>query len=537
MRNPTRHAALALVTILLAGAAGAQAPDQPRAGPPPPAAAPASPANPPAAATRPTEAELNASFDALSAIEARRLLRERAYAEEALRHLERVAPYASQPPLTGSIRHLRLIAYVTLARSADAWPLVDQVIETRPAEPRDYLAAWYAATALRDNRRAVALLDTASRGVPGVRWAALRELLDRDTVSRLLRRLYEPDLEAERVRLAGALFRIGWPGSDHAEFGDTLRTILVEDRLKAGDTAGARDYAGGITVLEPTLRLVGGRRFDAALPDGTDRAALVRAAIARQDRETGERVAAAPADMERLVGRSQYLRSVGRDADALAVMRPHLADVPATAARGEYGVWLLNEAAFAYATLGRHEEALALLDRVARLPVAENPDLVNIRINHLELLWEAGRNEEVLRRAGLLESEADRFSSDYGRMWIASARVCALASLGRGAEAAPHMERLRALRAVNVAALSRAWLCLGDDAAAGALMAERLGGANPDAEILLLQDYQIGAARGPNAALLDRLTALRDRPEVRAAFDRVGRRLTLPLARTYYGDF
>jgi hypothetical protein len=265
--------------------------------------------------------------------------------------------------------------------------------------------------------------------------------------------------------------------------------------------------------------------------------AMLRAAIERQDRTTAEALAGGPADPHRLLRRAQYLRSLARDAEALALLRPHIADVQAIAANGEHGVWVVNEAAFAMAALERYDEAIALMDRIAALPLAGNPSLISLRINHLELLWEAGRHEEALRRAAALDADAGRFASDYGKMWIASARVCALVGLNRGGEAAPQLERLRELSEVNPSALSRAYLCLGDEAAAGALMVTRLQAADPDPAIMVLQDYSLGSSHGGAVALAARLAALRDRPEVRAAFDRVARRLTLPLARTYYGDY
>ena len=213
-------------------------------------------------------------------------------------------------------------------------------------------------------------------------------------------------------------------------------------------------------------------------------------------------------------------------------MRPHLEDVPATAANGEHGMWVVMEGASALASLGRHEEALALMDRVALLPLADNPSLVSLRINHLGMLWEAGRNEEALRRADALDAQGDRFASDYGRAWIVAARICALGALGRSGETAPLVERLRGWDEINPAALSNAYLCLGDEAAAAALMVRRLGGSDPTTAIQALQEYTLGGdARGPSGALQQRTAASRDRPEVRAAIERVGHRLSLPLSR------
>jgi hypothetical protein len=531
MRNPTRGALLALVTILLAGTARGEAPTVA-----PPPVAPRSDA--PAPAARPSQEEVQASLNAIGTADTRRLLTDSAYAAELLRHLDRIAPYMSDDPAAANaVRNIRLLALATLQRPAEGGPIIDQIIEARPNEAGQYAPAWLAALTFRDRPRAVTLIETASRAVPGVRWAELRTLLDRQTVSSLLFQMKTGGQNADRVRFAEALFRIGWPGGGDAESGDFIRSILLEDRLAAGDNAAARGYADGITSLGNTVPLLLGKRYDVALPAGADRLALLRAAIARQDQATSEALAAAPADLMHLVERSNYLRSLARDEEALALLRPHLADVAAIAANGEHGMWVINEAASALATLGREDEALALMDRIAALPLAGNPSLISLRINHLGMLWEAGRHEEVLRRAAALDADAERFASDFGKTWIAASRLCALASLGRGAEAAPLLARLRGWSEINPVALSHAYLCLGDDAAAAALMVHRLEAADPDPAIQALQDYALGEVRGPAAALYQRLVTLRDRPEVRAALERVGRRLTLPLARAYWAEY
>ncbi len=533
MPNPTRRAATALVALLLAGPALAQ--PQPQAQPQSPAATPA-PAEP---ATRPSQEEVQASLDAIGAADTRRLLSDRAYAGAMLGHLDRIAPYMSDDATAGhAVRNMRLLALVTLERPADATPIVDEIIAERPNDPGHYAAPWLAALNFRDFPRAVALIETASRAVPGVRWATLRAMLDRQTVNGLLFELKNEAGNPDRVRFADALFRIGWPGDGDMESSDYIRSILIEDRLAAGDPAAARGYAEGISTLRNTVNLLLGRRYDQVLPAGADRLAMLRTAIERQDRATREALAGSPGDMLRIVDRSNYLRSLARAEEALALVQPHLADVPATAANGEHGMWVVMEGASALSSLGRQDEALALMDRVAALPLAGNPSLISLRINHLGMLWEAGRNEEVLRRADTLDAEGDRFASDYGKAWIVAARVCALGALGRGGETAPLVERLRGWSEINPAALSNAYLCLGDEAAVAALMVRRLEGADPATAIQALQDYTLGGdARGPSAALQQRTAAVRDRPEVRAALERVGHRLTLPLSRRYWVEY
>src|SRR5205085_1069109 len=118
-----------------------------------------------------------------------------------------------------------------------------------------------------------------------------------------------------------------------------------------------------------------------------------------------------------LYERANHLRSVARNEEAFALLRPHIADVAATVANGEHGIWVLNEAAYAQAALGRQDEALALMERVAALPLAANSELISLRINHLEMLWDAGRPEDLLRRAAALDADAERFASEYGKAW------------------------------------------------------------------------------------------------------------------------
>jgi hypothetical protein len=535
MRNPTRRAVTALATILLAGAAhAAQVPAQPQ-----PEAPPASPPGVVPAPARPSQAEVEASLNAIGAADTRRLLSDRAYAGELLGHLDRIAPYMSDDAAaTNAVRNMRLLAFATLDRPADGRPIIDQVIDARPTEGGQYAAAWLAALQFRDWPRAVSLVETASRAVPGIRGADLRAMLDRQTVSSLLFQLKNEAGNADRVRLAEALFRIGWPGGGDLESGDFVRSILLEDRIAAGDAAAARGYAEGISTLSNTIPLLLGRKYDPALPAGADRLVILRAAIERQDQATREALAAAPGDMQRLVERSNYLRSLARPEEAFALLRPHLADVPATAANGEHGMWVVMEAAAALATLGRHDQALVLMERVASLPLTANPSLISLRINHLGMLWEAGRSEEVLRRADALDADGDRLASDFGRAWVLTARICALTALGRPGEVAPLVARLRGWGEINPAALSNAYLCLGDEAAAAALMVRRLEGADPASAIQALQDYSLGGdARGPSAAMQQLTAAIRDRPEVRVALERVGWRLTLPLSRRYWVEY
>jgi hypothetical protein len=502
-----------------------------------PAPAPA-PAQPQAAPTPPTPQELEASRQAVGSADVNRLLSDRAYAADMLVHLDRLAPLAeSDQEVRLAIANLRLFALLTQERPNDVRAAVDALLAERPTSGPFYAGAWFGALTIEDLDRALAVVETASRNVPGVGWAELRSVFDAEPVVDTLRRLHAAHQEDKRVRMAQALFHIGWTGDGDAQIADFVRSILVQDRLRQHDNAAASDLAAGITTPRQVLLLVTQSRYDPALPPGRDRLDLMRESLALRDRETAEALAAAPRNVRYVLDRVQYLRGLGRNAEALALVMPFTRDVRATVAAGREGMWVINEGGYALIDLGRGDEAVALMRRLLPLSVAEDINLIGPFINHAEILNAAGRYAESLDYARRLAQGDARYANDYGKMWISSAIVCALAGLNRSAEAASELEHMRVQSDANPAALTRAYLCAGDDNAAAALIVHRLQSDDPESAILALQDYTLSQPAGQEAALVARLTVLRDRPEVRAALDGVGHVLTLPLARTYWGSF
>ncbi len=473
-----------------------------------------------------------------SDIDVDRLTSDRDYAADTLEDLDRLlAERSDETELAIAVDSLRLVALVTLERRDEIRRTVERVTGRRPREANDYVSVIYAASAIRDPALMLTVIETASRNVPGVGWPELRSYLERDVVSPLFgqfRRNNQPEL---RLRLAEALFRIGWPGDGEGGTADYLRSQLIDGRLARGDVQAAAEIAAGITDPDTILTMIVQPRYDAVLGAGSDRLQLLRQALEAHDRASAEAVAAAPQHKRRLLERAQFLRSVGRNAEAVALLEPFIRDAGAAAAESEDGMWLVNEAAYALMALDRSAEAVALMAPIAELPLAEHPYLISASINYAEILEEADRHQQAIDHATRLQREAGDHASDYGEMWIASTIVCGLTELGRAADAGPQLERMRPIADANPAAMTQAHLCLGDDDAASALLVQRLEGADPVPAILALQDYGIGRDAPGIAARYDRLIALRDRPAVQAALARVGRVLTLPLDRTYWGNF
>lgn len=480
---------------------------------------------------RPAPDALEAAITALESFDLDRLLRDRAYAEEMLRHVETFAaiqPGQSEPP---DLSGIRMLALAAVGRREEAQAGIDRLVLSAPAEAQPWLDAWWSALILEDAPRAVAVLDGASRRVRGINWAELRRAIAQPVARALFGRLSgeAPANRALRVRFAAALLRIGWPGDADRVAGDDLRKMVLDERLDAGATAEAAQVAATIRTPALTVPLIVLRRYDAVIGE-RDRLAMLQAALAEEDRETAQALAVPAPGLDQILARVRYLRAVGRNAEAWTLAEPSTREVAATISSGDSGVWLMGQAANALYALGRKEDAFALAGRVAALPLDTSPEMISLYINHIDWLRVAGRHAEALAHARSLEREHPGAASTYGKMWISAGIVCALVELGRPGEATPVLAAMRATTEANFGAMSKALLCAGDTAAAEALMIRRLGGPDADSLAMDFQDLALDPGPPESGLLETRERALRERPAVRAAFDRVARRLRLPLA-------
>jgi tetratricopeptide (TPR) repeat protein len=478
---------------------------------------------------------LAVAVEAVTSVNMLRVSEDATYAEEMLGHLDLVEPLATTAGARLELDDIRMVALASLRRAEDLGPVFDRIMDQRPRDPHQYGRAWWAALVVNDADRVVAVVEHASRNIPASGWSELRHMFDRDVILPLMRQLRTRGDDAGRTRLAAALFRIGWPGPSERGLTDFLRTILIDDHLRRGQVAAAADYAAGLVSPDLVAELIVQRRYDPLFPDDADRLARLEAAIALDNRNTSADLADNPGNMRRVLDRTQHLRTLGRDADALELLRPHMRDVAATVRADETGLWLINEAAYALLALGQGDDGADLMGRLAALSIDEQPELISTSINHGAVLWRVGRYEEALAHTQRLERDFSHYASEYGKMWMRANIVCSLAALGRSDEAEPVLDAMRAAAEENEASLSRAYLCLDDLDAVEELMIRRLAADNPGQAVLALQDYSLASEASVPDPVFDRLMSLRERPAVREALERVGRVLRLPVARTYWG--
>lgn len=314
--------------------------------------------------------------------------------------------------------------------------------------------------------------------------------------------------------------------------------ILLTSPAATQPRQNALDTIAELTAESPDLlvqRLIqrSGRGGDPAA-----REALIREAIAAYEPLSARAVAAHPGNGRIRYMRAQYLRAVGREAEALALLAPDLVDVAATARSDDWGPYLVDLAAFSLFAQGRDQEAIDVMARIVPLQATRNFSLFGPNINYAALLWQARRPAEAIAQLQGFMWESRSYANGYGWMLIASTQVCALYSMSRVQEAAALAQRMHALRMANPSAMTRALLCVNDPERGEALLIERLRSARHRANALYaLQDFTAPAGNhGLNEVLFRRLLALRDRPRVRAEIDRVGFVLRVPMKRTSYLD-
>ena len=485
------------------------------------------------------EAAVAKAEAALAGVDQERLVADRDYAGEMLAHIDTLRAVRTEPDALFALDAMRLIALLGAVRNAEAAELGARLIAQRPSEPLVYPFALWAAVLAGRSDAAVPMLESAAQHMTRAEQLdAVGSALAEDLLGGIVRPLAQASNDGAMQRVAEVLLTIGPPLFDNAVDADRYRVLAIDGRLAAGNVAGAKALADRVTEVGAILRLIGARRYDPLFGGDADRLARLDRAIAAYDADTKKRTEGKADDLGGRLFRGQFLRGLAKEQEALAVLLPATRDMAAVEAGGEMAFWIVNEAAYALTSLGRNAEAIALMERLIALDMKKHPYLINMAINHGELLNIAGRHKEAAAYGTRLLEEAAGFESAYGRMWIWSAVACGHALAGDPAAAAPWLAKLEQGSIDNQAAHMRALLCANRLDRAEQLMLARLAGKDAEPALRLMHDYRLGSFKSPARRLLqERGLAVGRRPAVRAAVAKVGRTLSLPLSEVFWGDY
>lgn len=195
---------------------------------------------------------------------------------------------------------------------------------------------------------------------------------------------------------------------------------------------------------------------------------------------------------------------------------------------------ILAELAFALLDTGRFAEADAVM-KEAIAAGESGDDGTAHKLDWAGRLNGLGRHAEAL---ALLEPIGPDYVSEYGAMWLAAERVCALAKKDP-ARAWSYLPRLLMKQADGPDALQKALLCVDRQDEAAAYYMQRLKdpGRRLDA-LSAARAIRRPPSLGPfDAELYARQQAMLARPDVKTAIEEVGRRIDVPLSGTLFGWF
>ncbi|HUE78967.1 MAG TPA: hypothetical protein VMN38_04995 [Sphingomicrobium sp.] len=483
-------------------------------------------------------ADIEESLRAISDIDQERLFKDKSYAQLLLAHLEvvrRSSHYSGETKM--HIDRLRMLALTGSGQTKEAYVQATELTRAAPGEPNLHYFAFLLAGDV-DSERALDELEFADRSITSVtdrdRFLAF---LASDTVNRFRQPFFMAKDRPRIAQSAQVLLNLGWPGVHKLELADNLRMQAAEGLMAKGDVAGAKQLVFSVRTTNAVLQSLISNKWE-VLRDSGDPNERLAQSIAASDEATESAVLANSDDLESLLYRAQFLRSVGKSSEALQLILPKAHDLEWVKERGEEGFWIVNEAAYALVDLRREKEAVALMQKLLSIGLSENPRLISMAINSVGIMADAGDYKGAADYAAMLATKHAGIASPYGEMWMWEGAACGNSFAGNLQAAQPWLAKLKAGEKDNPAALTRALLCANDIDGAAAAVIKRLNGDDPEDMLQALQDFTAGPdLPAAKKTLEERLRQAIARPDVQAAIAKHGRVMKVPLSRTYWGMF
>ncbi len=266
---------------------------------------------------------------------------------------------------------------------------------------------------------------------------------DVELVFWLLRTIRQADLD-DRLEALALNFAQA-PG--FARVDDEIQTAFAYPALDAALEAENFELAGSLLqhMRQPTAyaALLANRKYEPIWPAVEAQAGENFNALTERYLDWARaRYEADPADRELFSVLAHALMFDGRFEDAIALVDEWRSQPDAIENIEEGDAWALNVSAYSHDALGQFDRADAIFDELATLS-EDQPWAVNFVINRASRLVSHGRWEEGLAANTIAKEAADATGTTYAKMLVALNRACALAHLGRAAEAEEDVGFLR----------------------------------------------------------------------------------------------
>jgi len=334
-----------------------------------------------------------------------------------------------------------------------------------------------------------------------------------------------------RFSMLEALQHAGWKPNDPINEPDYVWLELARLLLEKGRVEDARAVAQPIVDYQMIEQMLMQKVFDPITQGDNQRFDPQRAMDSYIQILRGQ-VKANPNRLEVINDLAMYLIDVGKTDEALGMLDATLARLKQGAAAStpftdpDQINWTYNQRAKALTALGRTDEALQQMAIGADKP-ENGGDNVSQRLNLAEMYESVGRPAEGLK----IMAGADRWPlSPYGRSDFQGVKACANAELGDQAEVAKSIAYLEAHKADAPSWVIDALVCSNDlDGAAKHVIQELNDPALRVTVLASFREERVPATLPPVVKeRIDRWAQLYQRPDVRAAIDKVGRRISVP---------
>lgn len=443
--------------------------------------------------------------------------------DDALADIKDLSPDASNLHGQAILDAMRAAALLGLKRESQAERLIAEIDKFSPTDPTGR-SILFEGSLLSDH------FDIAADSIDMLiaRFPDAARELDWNLVRYLL--AHEPKGQEKRNEdRRVALARIGYGGDSGV--GHWRAADAVAILAKRADTAAAGEILQYVKEPEAFENMLVQKRYSALWPMLEKVGGAHLANIRAESLAGAERAyLAAPDDMEKLQAYADALRHSGRSADAIA-LKSKLPPTPGDmAVVDEKTGWVVNSIAYAFNHAGRIDEGDQLMAMLNDPPRTDASWRVSMIINRLEMLVSAGRFEKAATLLEATERSAANDGNLYSRQLVRRLRYCTLTSLGRKDEARKGLPEMLKYAEDALQPTVEGLLCAGDTDQAEQLVLKALN--SPDAakreqfeEKLVRALQPVPLTDDDPSVWADSWKALRERPAIAAAYEKLGRDL------------
>ena len=341
----------------------------------------------------------------------------------------------------------------------------------------------------------------------------------------------DPSLSESRLQMLLALRDARWRPASPFLGGDRVWYELASDLLDRGRVQEAIVVSRSIQTPTFVEYMLVDKRFDPVIRSDSAHYDF-QAVIDRNLEQLRKDAAAAPDQLDGVNVQAFALIQAGKPEEALTLLDAALARIHDAGATSPFKdmselIWLMNERATALLHLRRDDEALAQMQAASEIP--ENGHRNMSQLGNLAEMYE--HLGQPLTALELLRKVDDPVMSPYSRMDIEGVRACAAAHASDQADLKSALTYIRAHVADAPGWAVDAMVCAAAYDEASDLLIKELN--DPYERVDALERYE-DIVPPPNylAQSLDednRVRALFSRPDVKAAAEKVGHRVKLPI--------